>query len=148
MELRETFEMSGNFIENTIKWLRKKIRKKVKLVKTRLKKKLNFLVEEKKKMDEFQRKKKEEMKERNKSHEKMDSRCDKKVVYNNSSRVLNEKGIELLSLRLKFGLTPIKFPLVEYISATEMLCKSLEQVDQLNAIEKSQVIQNFLLSHI
>ena len=41
--------MSGNFIENTIKWLRKKIRKKVKLVKTRLKKKLNFLVEEKRK---------------------------------------------------------------------------------------------------
>ena len=56
MELRETFEMSGNSIENTIKWLWKKIRKKVKLVKTRLKKKLNFLMEEKKRMDEFQRK--------------------------------------------------------------------------------------------
>ena len=66
MELRETFEMSGNFIENTIKWLRKKIRKKVKHVKTRLKKKLNCLVEEKKKMDEFQRKKKEEVKKNKK----------------------------------------------------------------------------------
>ena len=80
MELRETFEMSGNFIENTIKWLRKKIWKKVKHEKTRLKKKLNFLVEEKKKMDEFQRKKKEEVKENKKRREKLDSRCDKKVV--------------------------------------------------------------------
>jgi len=96
MELRETFEMSGNFIENTIKWLWKEIQKKVKLVKIRLKKTLNFLVEEKKKMNEFQRKKKEEMKGKNKSREKMDSRCGKKVVYNNSSRVLSEKEIELL----------------------------------------------------
>ena len=53
MELQETFELSGNCIENTIKWLWKKIQKKVKLVKTRLKKKLNFLVEEKKKWMSF-----------------------------------------------------------------------------------------------
>ena len=49
MELRETFAWSGNFIENTIKWLRKQIWKKVQHMKTRLKKKLYFLVEEKKK---------------------------------------------------------------------------------------------------
>ena len=99
-------------------------------------------------MDKFQRKKKEEVKENNKRREKLDSRCDKKVVYNNSSRVLSEKEIELLSLGLKFGLTPKKFPLVEYISATEMLCKSLEQTDQPDAIEKAQAIRNLMLSHI
>ena len=70
------------------------------------------------------------------------------MVYNNSSRVLSKKEIELLSLGLNFGLTPKKFPLVEYISATEMLCKSLEQTDQPDAIEKAQAIRNLLLSHI
>ena len=61
---------------------------------------------------------------------------------------MSEKEIELLSLGLKCGLTPKKFPLVEYISATEMLCKSLEQTDQPDAIEKAQAIRNFMLSHI
>jgi len=42
----------------------------------------------------------------------------------------------------------MKFPLVEYISATKMLCKSLEQTDQADAIEKAQAIRNLLLSHI
>jgi len=36
----------------------------------------------------------------------------------------------------------------EYISATEMLCKSLEQTNQPDAIEKAQAIRNLLLSHI
>ena len=98
--------------------------------------------EKKKKWTSLKRKKKEEVKdpENNKRREKLDPRCDKKVVYNKSSRVLSEKEIELLSLGLKFGLTPKKFPLVEYISATEMLCKSLEQTDQPDAIEKAQAI--------
>jgi len=40
--------------------------------------------------------------------------------------VLSEKENKLLSLGLNFGMTPKKFPLVEYITAAEMLCKSLE----------------------
>ena len=36
----------------------------------------------------------------------------KKVVYNNSSRVLLEEQMELLALGLNFGLAPKKFPLV------------------------------------
>ena len=59
----------------------------------------------------------------NKNVRKLDPRCDKKLVYNNSSRKLTDKEIELLSLGLNFGLTPKKFPLVEYITATEVLCK-------------------------
>ena len=49
----------------------------------------------------------------------------------------------MLSLGLNFGLTPKKFPLVEYITATEMLCKSLEETEEPDAIEKAQAIRNF-----
>ena len=34
------------------------------------------------------------------------------------------------------------------ISATEMLCKSLERTDEPDVIEMAQTIRNFLLSHI
>ena len=72
--------MSGNFIENTVKWLRKKVRNKVYKVKMRLKKKYSFLLEEKKKLDELWRKKKEQVNKDNQKEETLDSRCDKKVV--------------------------------------------------------------------
>ena len=62
--------------------------------------------------------------------------------------MLSDKEMELLSLGLNFGLTPKKFPLVEYITATEMLCKSLEETEEPDAIEKAQAIRNLLLSHI
>ena len=53
LDLRETFGMSGNFIENTVKWLRKKVRNKVQKVKVRLKSKYKFLLEEKMKLDDI-----------------------------------------------------------------------------------------------
>ena len=105
LNLRETFGMSGNFVENTVKWLRKKVRNKVYKVKMRLKKKYSFLLEEKKKLDELWRKKKEQVNKDNQKGKNLDSRCEKKVVYNNGSRVLSEKEIELLSLGLNFGMT-------------------------------------------
>ena len=84
-------------------------------------------MEEKTKLDYIWWKKREETKKNNAGGKKLDSRCEKKVVYNNSSQVLSYREIELLSLELNFGLTPKKFPLVEYITATEMLCKSVEE---------------------
>ena len=69
-------------------------------------------------------------------------------ITNNSSRKLTDKEIELLSLGLNFGLTPKKFPLVEYITATEVLCKSLEDTGVDEDIENAQKIRNLLLSHI
>ena len=100
LDLRETFGMSGNFIENTVKWLRKKVRNKVQKVKVRLKRKYKFLLEEKMKLDDIWRKRREDTKKNNAGKGKLDSRCEKKVVYSNSSRVLSDKEIELLSLRL------------------------------------------------
>ena len=45
----------------------------------------------------------------------------KKVVYNNSSKELSQKQIELLALGLNFAITPKKFPLIEYMTAAEKL---------------------------
>ena len=53
LNLRETFGMSGNFVENTVKWLRKKVRNKVYKVKMRLKKQYRFLLDEKKNLTNF-----------------------------------------------------------------------------------------------
>jgi len=98
---------------------------------------------------EAERKQRKQAEKENKNVRKLDPRCDKKkVVYNNSSRKLMDKEIELLSLGLNFGLTPKKFPLVEYITATEVLCKSLEDTGVDEDIENAQKIRNLLLSHI
>ena len=57
--------MSGNFIENTVKWLRKKVRNKVQKVKVRLRSKYKFLLEEKMKLDDIWRKRREDTKKNN-----------------------------------------------------------------------------------
>ena len=76
LDLRETFGMSGNFIENTVKWLRKKVRNKVQKVKVRLKSKYKFLLEEKMKLDDIWRKRREDTKKNNAGKGKLDSRCE------------------------------------------------------------------------
>ena len=45
----------------------------------------------------------------------------KKVVYNNSSKELSPKQQKILELGLNFAIMPKKFPLLEYIAATENL---------------------------
>ena len=62
-------------------------------------------MEEKKKLDNLWRKKKEEVKKDNQKGKKLDLRYEKKVAYNNCSRVLSEKQIELLLLGLNFEMT-------------------------------------------
>ena len=52
----------------------------------------------------------------------------KKVVYNTRSKQLIEEQLELLSIGLNFGIAPKKFPLVEYVTATEVLCQKLEDM--------------------
>ena len=53
---------------------------------------------------------------------------DKKVVHNNSNREFTDKEIELQTLGLIFSDYPKSFPLIEYITATEKLCQSLEEL--------------------
>ena len=49
------------------------------------------------------------------------SNLNKKVVYNNSSKQLTEKQMNLLALGLNFAIAPKKLPLqlIEYIAATK-----------------------------
>ena len=53
-----------------------------------------------------------------------------------------------MSLGLNFGLTPKKFPLVEYVEATELLCQRLEEVDDEESVEKARAIRNEVFSHL
>ena len=75
-------------------------------------------------------------------------RCKKKIVYNNSKRVFSEEEINLISLGLNFGIKPTKFPLVEYIQATETLCLNLEKEDENGSKDRAQKIRNIAIDHI
>ena len=63
---------------------------------------------------------------------------DKKIIYNNSKRIFNQKEMDLLLLGLSFGITSKKFPLVEYIAATEKLCQSLEEIGDPDSMARAQ----------
>ena len=65
----------------------------------------------------------------------------KKVVYNNSSKQLTEEQLQLLSIGLNFGIAPKKFPLVEYVTATEVLCQKLEEMGDSESVEKARAIR-------
>ena len=66
----------------------------------------------------------------------------KKVVYNNSSKVLTEAQMELLALSRNIGLAPKKLPLVEYVAATEDLCQRLEKIGDDKSVEKAIMVIN------
>ena len=102
-------------------------------VKAGLKKKLVFL-----------RKQREEIQRTQVKKRKLDT----KVVYNNSSRHLTDEQIELLSLGLNFGIAPKKFPLLEYVTAAEVLCQRLEEVGDAESIEKARYVRNEVFLHL
>ena len=56
--------------------------------------------------------------------------------------------MELLALGLNFGLTQSKFPLVEYVTATEDLCQKLEKIGDAESIEKARMIRNEVFLHL
>jgi hypothetical protein len=93
----------------------------------------------------FLRKKREEI-QRTQVKEKR--KLDTKVVYNNSSRHLTDEQIELLSLGLNFGIAPKKFPLLEYVTAAEVLCQRLEEVGDAESIEKARYVRNEVFLHL
>ena len=66
----------------------------------------------------------------------------KKVVYNDSSKKLTQEQMDLLALGLNFGLTPRKFPLLEYLTAMEDLCQKLEKIGDVESVEKARMIRN------
>ena len=72
----------------------------------------------------------------------------KKVVYNNSSKVLTEEQLELLALGLNFGLAPRKFPLAEYVAAKKDLCQKLEKIGDGESVEKARISRNEVFIHL
>ena len=89
--------------------------------------------------------KEKEMKEAEKLKK---SNIDKKIVYNHSSRQFTQKELDLLSLGLGFGITPKKFPLIEYITATEKLCQSLEEIGDPESVARAQGIRNMVTGEL
>ena len=134
--------MGENWMQNTMRWLMKKAKDKSKMKKKTLKGKFEKLDEEKKMMDQMFK-----ANTKNKSSGNNNSPL-KTVVYNNSNKVLSEKQLRILELGLNFAITPKKFPLIEYIAATESLCQSLEEYGDDESMEKAQTIRNIVLNHI
>ena len=62
--------------------------------------------------------------------------------------MLSPKQEKLLELGLSFAITPKRFPLLEYIAATENLCKSLEGCEDDESMEKAQKIRNIVIHHM
>ena len=98
----------------------------------------------KKKFDKLKQEKQEEEKLQINAGKK--SSVKKKVVYNNSSKQLTKEQLEVLSLGLNFGVTPKKFPLVEYVQAAELLCQRLEEVGDSESVEKARSVRNLVFS--
>ena len=143
MKLRETFVLSGFSIEQTQTKLDRIVRRKTRDIRKRLFKKLGNLIIDKKKT--IVEKKQTEMKEAERLKK---SGIDKKIVYNNSSRQFTQKELDLLSLGLGFGITPKKFPLIEYITATEKLCQSLEEIGDPESVARAQGIRNMVTGEL
>ena len=56
--------------------------------------------------------------------------------------------MEVLSLGLNFGVTPRKFPLVEYVKAAELLCQRLEEAGDSESVEKARSVRNLVFQHL
>ena len=54
----------------------------------------------------------------------------------------------MLSLGLNFGIAPKKFPLLEYVTAAEVLCQRLEEVGDAESIEKARYVRNEMFLHL
>ena len=134
LKLKLELGMPEGWIARTVKWVSKSVRGIINKVRLKLKKKLEVL--------------KKEKVQKEKKKEQFQPGVKKKVVYNNSSKKLSEEQINLLSLGLNFGITPKKFPLAEYVQATELLCQRLEEGDDDESVEKARAIRNEVFGHL
>ena len=139
VKLKEAFGLTGYAIEQEEKKLDRIVRRKTREIRKRIFRKLDNLLQEKK-----QRIFEKNQAEIQKAEKIKISGLDKKIIYNNSKRVFNQREMDLLSLGLNFGITPKKFPLIEYIAATEKLCQSLEEIGDPDSMARAQGIRNLV----
>ena len=138
LKLRE-FELGMEWMKNIENRLMKFVRRNLHSIRNTHRRKLKFLMKEKND---------KKTKDINDEVQKAKDRCKKQIVYNNSSRLLSEEEVNLLSLGLNFGIKPDKFPVVEYIQATESLCQRLEKDEEQGSKDWAQRIRNIALNHI
>ena len=134
LHLNVEMGFSNKWINKIVIWVQGSLKEFTSKVKAGLKKKLVFLRKQREEIQRTQVKKKRKL--------------DTKVVYNNSSRHLTDEQIELLSLGLNFGIAPKKFPLLEYVTAAEVLCQRLEEVGDAESIEKARYVRNEVFLHL
>ena len=67
-----------------------------------------------------------------------------KVVYINGSKQLTREQLELFSLGLNFRIAVKSFPIVEYVTARDVLFQKLEEDGGDESMEKERVIGNEL----
>ena len=135
LQLRQDFGFSVHWIQKMENWVMKSLGKMRAEIKKRLLGKLRNLRVAK-------------LKQKMNLDKKNKPRLDKKVVYNFSSKKLTEEQLELLSLGLNFGIAPRRFPLVEYVTATELLCQRLEEAGDDESQEKARMIRNEVFLHL
>ena len=127
LTLRE-FELGNKWLIDIENHLMKIVRRMVSITRRSHNRKLAILLKEK------------NTNSNNKKNE-VDSakqRCKKKIIYNNSSRNFTQEEMNVLSLGLNCGIRPKKFPIVEYIQATESLCQQLDNEKSQNSKDRSQ----------
>ena len=76
------------------------------------------------------------------------SNLEKKIVYNNSKWIFNQREMDLLWLELNFGLTPKKIPLIEYIAATENCASLSKWLGDADSISRAQGIRSLVLGEL
>ena len=59
-----------------------------------------------------------------------------------------EEQLAVLALELNFGIALRKFPMVEYIMATEVFCQTLEEVGDDQSVEKGRRIRNEVIQQL
>jgi len=53
-----------------------------------------------------------------------------------------DEQIQLLSMGLNFGVALRRFPIVEYVTNTEVLCQKLEEMGDSESVEKARAIRS------
>ena len=134
LHLNQSLGFTNVWIQKMERWVASSLRKSEAKIKSGLERKLKDLRLQKK-ID-------------SKSNKVNQKTVKKKIVYNNSSKKLTEEQMELLALGLNFGLTSKKFPLVEYVTATEDLCQKLEKIGDDESLEKARLIRNEVFLHL
>jgi hypothetical protein len=140
LQLVQQIDLPRDWVEWEATRVFKKAIYKIPAIRERLIKKFNYLREERRWNEERIKLAEARVNAKYKSG--------RRTVYNNSSKCLNDAQMKLLSLGLNFSITPNRFPLVEYITAAETLCRRMEETKEEDSVEKAKMIRHLVLDEL